>query len=298
MLWLAPALATLLAQVTVANWNRARKHHPITLNFWRCIPALLCFSPALFISNWPQQASFYYASILIGVVSAAHTITIFYLAAQFNGRISSISTNFTMLLSYIAWLLIDPAEQQKFLSNPWQSSLISLCIFTAFASTFFMRSHKKDGQKGYLGISILMGVILTACTIVGKQILDNDASKALQDQVLILGFIIFCTQLLGTGLILAIRHAKAPSHSVQHTPVHLKTFSVWVLGLFGALGCVTSWAAIALAPNPAYVNAVCMSAPILFLFYHKMVGVEDKANPIAGTIFTLCVVTIILLEVF
>ena len=114
MLWLAPALTTLLAQVTVANWNRARKHHPITLNFWRCIPALLCFSPALFISNWPQQASFYYASILIGVVSAAHTITIFYLAAQFNGRISSISTNFTMLLSYIAWLLIDPAEQQKF----------------------------------------------------------------------------------------------------------------------------------------------------------------------------------------
>jgi hypothetical protein len=200
-----------------------------------------------------------------------------------------------MVMTFLAWLVIDPKSQERFLNQGLNSALICLCIIVACASLFYMRhDNTKKTKQGYLLISFTIATVSTAIAIIGKINLPSSTSSDLGVKVLIMGFIIFIMQFLLSLLLTTLQRIKR-RESTFHFKKHFN-INVALLGFWGALGCITSWVAIALAPNPAYVTAIGMSAPILLLAFHKWKNIEDKANPIAGTILAISVIALILLQ--
>lgn len=295
MTWVLFAIATLTTQIVVANWNRTRKLEPIRLNIWRSLSAILFFSPALFYASWDLDLDIYIAFIFIAIVSTVAQISIFYLSAVHNGRVSLLSTNFSMIFTYLVWILLDPVTQSRYFENPTKAFIISTLILISFVASFFMRQTRRENKKGYLFISMAIGVLITMSTIIGKKMLPQNMDQTLINKLFIMGFIIFLTQFLFSLFIWAMKE-KTITQLKRLEPckyIHKHTF---ILGILGALGCITSWAAVALAPNPAYIKALIMSAPLIFVIYHKIQNVEDKANPVAGSVVAICVILIILLQ--
>lgn len=295
MAWILFALGTLGAQFLVANWNRGQKLEPLRLNFWRSIPAIICFSPALLLPNWPTDSDFYVACIIIGICSTFAQLATFHLSAKYNGRISLISTNFAMLFTYLTWIIIDPETQTKYIQLQPSAIMSAALIITAFGASFFMRQKNKQEKEGYLLLSIVIGVIITIATVVAKKMLPEGLNKDLNQQLLILGFIIFLSQWTFTSLLVISKRIRTGIPFFKSSEKYLSIRTV-ILGFLGALNCFTSWGAVALAPNPAFVNAIVMTAPLLFLIYHKILKVKDNANPIAGTIVVLCAMLLVAIQ--
>ncbi|MAI08517.1 MAG: hypothetical protein CMF61_06120 [Magnetococcales bacterium] len=295
MAWIIFALGTLGAQFLVANWNRGQKLEPLRLNFWRSIPALLCFSPAILFPNWPTDSDFYIACIIIGICSTFAQLATFHLSAKYNGRVSLISTNFAMLFTYITWIVLDLETQTKYIELQPVALISAALVITAFGASFFMRQKNRKEKEGYLFLSIVIGAIITIATIVGKKMLPEGLNEDLNEQLLILGFIIFLSQWAFTSILVILKRMRTGIPFFKSSEKYFCMRTV-ILGLLGAIGCFTSWGAVALAPNPAFVNAIVMTAPLIFLVYHKILKVEDNANPIAGTIVALCALMIIIIQ--
>ena len=295
MLWILISFISLIIACLFADWNRKHQYEVFALNFWRTLVAAISLSPICFFGNWPSDTSFYVISAFIGVVSGTSAMTAFHLAAKFNGRISVLFSAVSIILTFTIWTLIDPESRQNFTENPFKSGVIILLILSAAISLIFMRNKDKAmPEKGYLLPVIFMGFLSTTITITGKVTLPNEATQALGTQVLIMGLIIFIVQAIMSFCIVCYRNSKGIGTGFN-TKKHIKC-KVLYFGLIGSSGCVVSWASIALAPNPAYVDAILMSAPILMLAYHKIMKIEDKANPVAGTILTVSVISLILVQ--
>lgn len=294
MAWVFFALIATLSTCMVADWNRKHKYEIFALNFWRCIISILVLAPVCFMKGWPTDTTFYIVCVFIGIGSGICMLAIFYLSAKFNGRISTIYSCIAMVMTFLAWIAIDSEAQKAFLENGLNSVFISLCILIACISLFYMRSMNKMEKQGYLLFSFVIATVNAVVSIIGKVSLPSSASDELGIKVLIMGFIIFIVQFIMSFFLTLYLRIKTKSPTF-HFKKHVN-FSVAFLGFLGALGCVTSWAAIALAPNPAFPKAIGMSVPVLLLIFHKWKKIEDKANPIAGTALAISVILIVLLQ--
>ncbi|MFT7144495.1 MAG: hypothetical protein ACI9TY_000777 [Alphaproteobacteria bacterium] len=294
-MWIIISLVTVIVSCLIADWNRRHKQEIVALNFWRSLVAIISLLPFCLFGTWPSETSFYLISILIGLGSGIAAMTTFHLAAKFNGRISILHSAVAMLFTFAAWIIIDPSSRSLFIETPLKGSAICLLLISAGVSLFFMRNKSTANlEKGYLLPTILIGMLSAILTIIGKLALPSNISSDLNSKVIIMSIIIFSVQALMSFAIIYYKKYQKQSHTL-HFKKHLKGRIIY-LGLLGSVGCLTSWAAIALAPNPAYVKAIAMSAPILLLGYHKILKIEDKANPIAGTILAVSVILLILLQ--
>lgn len=247
------------------------------------------------MDGWPENSSFYLVSIIIGLGSGIGAITTFHLAAKFNGRISILHSAVAMLFTFIVWAIIDENTRSLFTETPIKGFVISLLIISAGVSLFFMSNKGSESKKSnYIIPTLLIGSLSVGLTIIGKFALPSETSSDLGIKVLIMGLLIFLTQIAFSFFIILFQRFKGKACNFNFKK-HAKGKVVY-LGILSSAGCITSWAAIALAPNPAYVKAILMSAPILLLAYHKLRNIEDNANPIAGTILAISVILLILIQ--
>lgn len=295
MTWILVSCITVTVSCLMADWNRKHQYEPIALNLWRSIIAALLLSPTYFIYSWPTETSFYIASALIGVGSGIAAITGFHLAARFNGRISTLHGAVAMIFTFILWIILDQNSLNTFINNPLKSSIISLLILTSFVSIFYMRTLKnpKD-KKGYLLPTLLIGIMSSAITVIGKFTLEPAVNDVLGVKLLILGLVAFICQIILSFSLILYKKLKNKALNIN-AKKHFKPQLVY-LGLLSVIGVVSSWGAIALSPNPAYAKAIMMSTPLLLLMYHKLRNIEDKANPIAGTILAISVILLVLIQ--
>ena len=67
------------------------------------------------------------------------------------------------------------------------------------------------------------------------------------------------------------------------------------IGGVGLLGFFCALASINLAPNPAYFIAIAMLAPVWLMLAHKLRGVDDHANPLAGMLMVVGAIALVLI---
>lgn len=299
MLWLLMAFLSLVTACMMADWNRHYKRDPLMLNFWRSLFCIAYLFPFSFFVDWPSDEIFYAVAAVIGICSAISIIVIFGLAKDFNGRVASISKSISLVMTYVAWILIDESSRSHFMNNPYESLLSLLLIFIALNALYKMKGssplmgQKGSSMQGYVFPSVFIASVSTFTTILGKTFLPQDISNDLALQVFVLAYVIFICQFIYSAAAICVK--RRYGYAEDFSPKKYIVPSVLYLALLGPISCVTTWAAIALSPNPAYVNAIVMSAPVFLLAYHRIKDIKDEANPLAGTVLAVSVILLALL---
>lgn len=294
MLWILISLAMLLISCLMADWNRTHQKDPVTLNFQRTSLISVFLLPCFFVCEWPLEYSFYISAIILGGVSWIAAVVTFDLSRKFNGRIASISQSVSFVFTYIGWLAVDASTREHLTAEPLKAGVSMLLVVFCLISLVNMRQpfRKTDKSKGYLLPTLFVAFITSSVVILGKTILPNNTSAELLSQVMVLSFVIFIVQTVLSGLsIFYQKYIKKKCVVFEDIPLK----SIGYLSFLGVMGCITSWAAVALSPNPAYVKAIGMTVPVFILVFHKIKGIEDNANPVAGTVLVISVTILSLL---
>ena len=144
-----------LVSAVMAEANRRLRLKSNTLNFWRTLWASFIFLPCLFLFEWPQNSLFYISAFLTGVVSALTAVAMFYLSAQHNGRVASLSAPLVALATFVFWLPFDDVYRESFFDDSFKAVSVCLCLCIGAASMWFMRkcSASREALKILLVIA-------------------------------------------------------------------------------------------------------------------------------------------------
>lgn len=284
--WIIYSLLFSFCYAIFSGLNRYYQMSGVHLAMWRLLVTLVFISPALFFIDWPRGSLwFYIIGIFNGFILAFSTIARFNLAAQHNGRIASMFMPLQLFTVFVAWTLIDKALLQKYLTNPTQFVGIILCFIIVTGCVLTLRKNDFGWRMFLIAMPIGLGhaVMDVLCKIVLK-------GQSLWDAATVLIVLSCITGIVVSAAVIAFRPAKKRD---LLSPQMLQ--AACFIGLAGLGGFYTSIMAISTAPNPAYFNAISMLSPVWLYAWHKMVGIEDKANPLASMGMLLAAIGLIII---
>ena len=258
MLWIINGLiyGFFMALYTIVN----QKHHfnGYVLGVWRGFGISLLFLPLLPYIQPPD--SLYNWEILIaqGILIGIYDSHIFFASARYGAILTSRLLVLSVLLTMGAWWIITPEKFLLLLKKPDLFMTLLLCVGGFCVCYWFMLKSKISKQAlMYMFPAI---TALAAMSILTKEIAlmsENVWSN-------IVYYLTIATSISGiyNFILLAITQHKNTSNIFKmiFKPEIIKT-GIYIVGFSGAL-ITAKTLAMRMAPNPAYVVTLLLTAPI------------------------------------
>lgn len=263
-------------------WNQHSKLPALQLNLVRCLFISFLFSLTLLFVDWPVGWGFYSGAVIAGLASCVTSTSLFYSAKEHTAHLASLFMPLAMVFTFVAWLPFDMERLDALLAKPYSFALIILAMLVTNITVFKMR-HIRFTHTSFIGLVLLNAFVIALSQIWVKKTTSNSL-----DAVLVLSFIIFVVQAMGS----------AAWMRVQNIPIELIKLNknIVVLSVVSALSCICSWYAVILAPDPSLFTAVLLAGPFLLTLYHRYHDHDISESLVPGAVITLSSIVIVFLS--
>ena len=288
MNWALYALLHSLCRAFFVETNRVYKIDSWHLTFMQALFGFLVLVPLLPFMNWPADPRFYFAAVIVALITAVGYMIQLGLAAQKTGRVSGMYMPLEALTATIIWVLVMPATLELHSDN----LLLSAGVITAFALATFGMARIRNSDISWATFLIVapVGVTYAISGIATKMAMPE--TLVIQN-VLTYSFVSFAVMTFVLGIVLlAKKKASRAMLEARSLKAGLLT------GAFSVVGSLSFVASVAMAPNPGYTSMMAMMLPVWLMIFHRALGIEDRANKlaalmlIAGTALLIAVTTI------
>lgn len=283
MNWALYALLHSLCRAFFVETNRVYKIDSWQLTFMQALFGLVVLLPFIPLMAWPGDPRFYFAAVVVALITAVGYMIQLGLAAQKTGRVSGMYMPLEALTATIIWVLVMPAAMELHLQN----IMLSLGVIAALGlSTFGMaRIRQSDVSWSTFLIVAPVGATYAISGIATKIVMPE---TNIIPAVLTYSLVSFATMTLVLGVVLLAKK-KASREMVGRHALRGGALT----GAFSVVGSLCFVASVAMAPNPGYVSIMAMMLPVWLMIFHKAMGVEDRAAPWAAGVLALGVLLLI-----
>lgn len=286
MNWALYAVLHSLCRAFFVETNRVYKIDSWHLTFMQAFFGMVMLLPFTPFMHWPTDPRFYFAALIVALITAVGYMIQLGLAAQKTGRVSGMYMPLEALAATIIWILVMPAALELHTHN----LLLSAGVVVAFAlSTFgMMRIRQSDLTLNTFLIVAPVGLTYAISGIATKMVMPE---TMIIPSVLTYCFVSFAVMTFVLGLtLLGKKKVSRELLDKRYLRGGLLT------GAFSVVGSLSFVASVAMAPNPGYTSMMAMMLPVWLMLFHKALGVEDRANKLAafmlaGGVILLIVVT-------
>lgn len=285
-LWLVLAVVSSLISAQNVEANRRAKQEGFRLNLWRMGIAALFWLPLALLQAWPQDALFYLAAMFGGSALIIGFTIQNDLAARHNGRVAIVYLPLKAVLVFVVWACIDTDTRMHVLARPVVTLGILGCLGTmVFALAEFRKNDVSwDSFRAVLPVVAVyaMGDILAKLSMTG--------STGLQGRLIVFLFVVAATSAVVSLMLWPWRpKPELPFYTKKLVQTGVRA------AVSSAANQVCFFMALVLGPSPAYVSMVALLAPVWLLIYHRIAGIKDDANPLAGTLLVFAAIVLMVL---
>ena len=278
MLWIINGLIYGFFTALYTLVNQKHKFNGYVLGIWRGFGISLIFLPFLFLI--PAQTSAYAWFLLIfqGWLIGIYDSHLFFASARFGAGATSRIMALSTLITTLIWWIITPELFFKLIHNGNVFITIILVLFGFTTSYWYMIKTPLNKEIAeYMTPAILA---LAGMSIATKEI----AMLGQNVWVNIVYYLVIATFISGTyNTIMYIKTAKPDCTTFFKTIFNHKITSVsmYIISFSTAL-IIAKTMAMRIAPNPGYVVALVLTAPIFVFILNSYNRVPDNVSVKAG----------------
>lgn len=272
MLWVINGLIYGFFTAVYMLFNQHYKLNGYVLGIWRGFGICVLFLPFLFFMEVPRDFKYWGMLIIQGICIGIYDSRIFFASAKFGAGPTSRFMAVTVLLTTFAWWFLTP---QKFLQMLSQGNLlITLMLILCGFSFCYWQMLKSKVSKETASYTLPAVLALAAMSIITKYIATEGRSlwQGLTYYLTISTFISGIYNLIGYGM-----------QKQKQTLISLKMLKIGaMLVSFSSLLIIAKTMALRIAPNPGYVTALLLVAPLFIHALNKHYKISDTVSLEAG----------------
>lgn len=278
MLWVFLSLVYGIFTAIYMLFNQHYKINGYILGIWRGFGICALFLPLLFVVAIPNQPHYWILLAIQGVCIGVYDSNIFFNSARFGAGPTSRFMAVTVLLTAFIWWLLTP---QKFFGLLQNGKIMSVLMFILCGFTFFYWQMLQNEVSRQVAKATMPAVLaLAAMSIITKYIAES-GNSVYQGLFYYLTVSTFISGIYNLLLYLwqnrklkatALRQIIAPK--MHRIGAYLITFSSVLIA--------AKTLALRLAPNPAYVIALLLIAPLFIYLFNRNQKIADNISVKAG----------------
>ncbi|MBQ8482315.1 MAG: hypothetical protein IJ532_07255 [Alphaproteobacteria bacterium] len=253
-------------------FNQHYKLNGYVLGIWRGFGICLLFAPFLFFIEIPQDSKYWGLLIMQGICIGIYDSRIFFASAKFGAGPTSRFMAVTVLLTTFAWWLLTP---QKFLQLFTQGNLlITLMLILCGFSFCYWQMLQSEVSRAAAVYTLPAVLALSSMSIITKYI-ATDGRSLWQGLIC---YLTISTFISGVYNMLCYRLQK--QNDIIISKQMLKTGTLLVA--FSSVLIIAKTMALRIAPNPGYVTALLLIAPLFIYALNQHYKISDTISLEAG----------------
>ncbi len=214
----------------------------------------------------PQEVMFYTFAAAAGAVITVADILLMNASATHGGRLTAMYIPLKIFFLFFLWGLLEPSSITS-LSTMQLVTILACFSLTAAALLNFRRS---DASVKALAAVVPIALLFTGADVFAKEAIST--SNLIGSALMFLSVSGIIAAVLAGGWIKCHRGQSLLSVCTKDN-----IFGATVMGLILMVGVPIMLAAIALAPNPAYVGAITILASVWLTIYYKISRGDDAS---------------------
>ena len=289
MLWVINGLIYGFFTAIYMLFNQHYKLDGYVLGIWRGFGIFALFVPFLFFFSVPRDPFYWLLLIIQGLCIGIYDSHIFFASARFGAGPTSRFMAVTVLLTTFLWWLLTP-EQFLLL---WQLDNVLMTLFLVLCgfSFCYWQMWKEDVSRAAAKYTLSAVAALSVMSVITKYIATDSASlkQGLTYYLTVSTFISGCYNLC----CYIWRYGKQKDAPVIINFPMIKTGMELII--FSALLIVAKTMALRLAPNPGYVTALLLTAPIFIFALNHFQNIPDNVSVTEGFAMIFFLILLVML---
>lgn len=293
MLWVIDSLVYGFFTAIYTLFNQHYKLNGYVLGIWRGFGISLAFMPFLYFFPVPESAYYWFLLIFQGLLIGIYDSHLFFASADFGAGPTSRFMAITALVTTFLWWFLTPEQFEHLLGNGTVFISLILVLF-GFTVSYWQMVQSPVSQK--LVRYILPAVFaLAGMSIATKEIAVHSQSGVWGAIIYYLAVALFVSGCY--NLFFYLRTQKKRGFKQFAADVFNRR-TVWpgiYMVAFSAALITAKTLALRVAPNPGYVTALLLVAPIFVYVLNRTRKIPDDVSVKAGFSMIFFLLLLILL---
>ncbi len=278
MLWIINGLIYGFFTAVYTLFNQHYKLNAYLLGIWRGFGIAVIFLPVCFFFPLPSAPSYWLLLVVQGIMIAIYDSHLFFASAHYGSGPTSRIMALTAIVTTVLWWIITPDTFILLMNNGTIVITIVLLLFGFTISYWYMI---KTPVSEKLAIYMIPAILsLSGMSIVTKELAMRGSSvwAALAYYLTVSTFV--------SGLLNSfwfVRQQKTGFRLFWQQVFAARVIRVgfYIIGFSSAL-IIAKTLALRVAPNPGYVTALLLTAPIFVFALNKYNKIPDNISLKAG----------------
>lgn len=272
MLWVINGLVYGFFTAVYMLFNQHYKLNGYILGIWRGFGICALFLPFLFFVDVPRDIKYWGLLIVQGLCIGVYDSRIFFASSKYGAGPTSRFMAVTVLLTTFTWWFLTPQKFLELMSHG--NVLITLILVLSGFSFCYWQMLQSDVSKQAASYTFPAVIALTAMSIITKYI-SIDGRSLWQGLAYYLTVSTFVSGLYNlAGYYMHKERAEIFSWKMLKTGALLISFSTLLI--------VAKTMSLRIAPNPGYVTALLLVAPLFIYALNRRYKISDEISFEAG----------------
>lgn len=278
MLWIINGLIYGFFTAVYTIFNQHYKLNAYLLGIWRGIGIGLIFLPFCFLFEVPKSAFYWFLLIAQGIMIAVYDSHLFFASAQYGAGPTSRVMALTAMATTIFWWILTPQSFNNLINDGTTVITIILLLFGFTVSYWYMIKSQVSRQLAEYMLPAILS--LSGMSIATKEIAMRGTS--------VLNSVIYYLTVatMVSGIVNSYWFIKSQKLDFKcfiqqiFAPKVIKA-GIYIISFSAAL-ITAKTLALRIAPNPGYVTALLLTAPLFVFALNKYNKIPDDISIKAG----------------
>lgn len=278
MLWIINGLIYGFFTAVYTIFNQHYKLNAYLLGIWRGIGIGLIFLPFCFLFEVPKSAFYWFLLIAQGIMIAVYDSHLFFASAQYGAGPTSRVMALTAMATTIFWWILTPQSFNNLINDGTTVITIILLLFGFTVSYWYMIKSQVSRQLAEYMLPAILS--LSGMSIATKEIAMRGTS--------VLSSVIYYLTVatMVSGIVNSYWFIKSQKLDFKcfiqqiFVPKVIKA-GIYIISFSAAL-ITAKTLALRVAPNPGYVTALLLTAPLFVFALNKYNKIPDDISIKAG----------------
>ncbi|MBP3546720.1 MAG: hypothetical protein J6K16_06300 [Alphaproteobacteria bacterium] len=278
MLWIINGLIYGFFTAIYTIFNQHYKLNAYLLGIWRGFGISFLFLPFCFLFT-PQTSAFYWLLLIVqGIMIAVYDSHLFFASAKYGAGPTSRVMALTAMATTIFWWILTP-ENFKYVINDGTTVITIILLLFGFTVSYWymIKSPVSYELASYMLPAILS---LSGMSIATKEIAMRGSSVGAA-VVYYLTVATFVSGVVNSYWYIKQQRPDIKEFFQQVFAPRVTKAGIYIIGFSTAL-ITAKTLALRIAPNPGYVTALLLTAPVFVFFLNKYNKIPDNISIKAG----------------
>lgn len=275
MLWVINGLIYGFFTAIYMLFNQHYKLDGYVLGIWRGFGICVLFVPFLFCFPVPQDYHYWALLVTQGFCIGIYDSHIFFASARFGAGPTSRFMAVTVLLTTFLWWFLTPQQFMRLWQqeNVVMTLLLVLCGFTLCYWQMWRQEVSREAAKYTMAAVIALAVMSVITKYIATE--SHSLEQGLTYYLTVSTFFSGCYNLW------RYRQKYGQVDLAVICSGSMLKIGLWLV-LFSTVLIVAKTMALRLAPNPGYVTALLLTAPLFIFALNRYNKIEDNVSVTEG----------------